>query len=359
MKRLGVRLALSHVLVVVVGAAVTFFLTRYLAPALYDQLQQRGPRPGQAQGMGFREQLVASVDTAVLIGALAGVVIAAALGLGIAMRFTRPIRALQHATRSLAAGDYGIDVPSAPTEELAALATDIRALGNSLASTEERRVRLLGDVAHELRTPLTVVGGYVEGIADGMVPADADHMALIGREVDRMRRLTEDLASLSRAQEAGLDLRLDRIDVGATTRNAAEALRGRATDAGVTLWVDCAEATALADPQRIGQVVTNLVTNALRAASRGGRVEVRCMPVGGEIRVTVTDDGVGLARDDLDRIFERFYRVDRRQGDQRGGGSGIGLTIARQIARAHSGDLTVASGGLGLGSTFTLTIPAV
>ncbi len=358
MRRLGVRLTLSHVAVVVVGAVITFFLTRTLAPALYDRMQQRGPRTGMGQGQSFREQLTESVDLAVLIGALVGVVVAAALGLAIALWFTRPIRALQGAARGLADGDYDVQVPATPTDELGALADDIRALGASLASTEERRVRLLGDVAHELRTPLTVIGGNVEGMSDGVIPADAEHLALIGREVTRMRRLTDDLASLSKAQEAGLDLRLDRIDVGATARNAAEALRTRATEAGADLVTDCDEAVAMADPQRIGQVVTNLVTNALRAVGPGGRVQVACSRMGSQVRVTVSDDGVGIARVDLERIFERFYRADQRQGDQRGGGSGIGLTIARQIARAHGGDLSADSPGPGLGSTFTLTLPA-
>lgn len=356
MRRLAVRLALSHVAVVAVGGLVTFLLSRALAPALYDRMQQRGPHPGQ--GQGFRQQIVDSMDLALLIGTAAGIVVAATLGLLVARRFMRPIRQLQDAARQMAAGRYEVTVPDASERELAALGADLRTLGESLASTESRRVRLLGDVAHELRTPLTVVGGYVEAMTDGVVPADAEHLGLIGREVERMRRLAEDLGALSKSQEAGTELRLARIDVGGAAAEAAERLRPQAVDAGIELTVECGEAWAEADAERIGQVVTNLVGNALRAVSRGGNVAVRCRAESGWVRVTVDDDGVGLAAEDLERVFERFYRVDRRQGDQRGGGSGIGLTIARQIARAHGGDLTAASPGLGRGAVFTLTLPA-
>ena len=356
MRSLAVRLALSHVAVVVIGALVTFLLSRALAPALYDRMQQRGPRPGQ--GQGFRQQIVETMDLALLIGAGAGVLVAATLGLLVARRFMRPIRQLKGAARQMAAGRYDVEVPEAPERELEELGADLRTLGESLASTEARRVRLLGDVAHELRTPLTVVGGYVEAMTDGMVPPDPEHLALIGREVERMRRLADDLGALSRSQEAGTELRLERMDVSGVVVEAAERLRPQAVDAGVTLTVDCAPAWAVVDGQRIGQVVTNLVGNALRAVSRGGSVAVKCRADADAVLVTVTDDGVGLAVEDLERVFERFYRVDRTLGDQRGGGSGIGLTIARQIARAHGGDLVAASAGPGRGATFTLTLPS-
>ncbi|MHA6523737.1 sensor histidine kinase [Tessaracoccus sp. G1721] len=355
MRSLAVRLALSHVAVVAIGALVTFLLSRALAPALYDRMQQRGPRPGQ--GQGFRQQIIDSMDLALLIGAVAGVLVAATLGLLVARRFMRPIRQLQEAARQMAAGRYDVEVPEAPELELNNLGADLRTLGESLASTEARRVRLLGDVAHELRTPLTVVGGYVEAMTDGVVPPDPEHLGLIGREVERMSRLADDLGALSRSQEGGTELRLERIDVAGVAREAAERLRPQALDAGISLTVECERVWAMADAQRIGQVVTNLVGNALRAVTRGGGVAVGCRTEGDVVRVTVTDDGVGLAAKDLERVFERFYRVDRTIGDQRGGGSGIGLTIARQIARAHGGDLVAASPGLGRGATFTLTLP--
>lgn len=355
MKRLAVRLALSHVAVVAIGALVTFLLSRALAPALYDRMQQRGPHGGQAES--FRQEIIESMDLALLIGTAAGVLVAATLGLVVARQFMRPIRDLQDAARQMAAGHYDVEVPAAAEQELNDLGADLQTLGESLASTEARRVQLLGDVAHELRTPLTVVGGYVEAMTDGMVPADADHLDLIGREVQRMRRLADDLGALSKSQEAGQEMRLTRIDVGAAVAEAAERLRPQAADAGVSLTVDCHPALADADPERIGQVVTNLVGNALRAVTRGGSVAVRCRADAGTVRISVDDDGVGLAPEDLERVFERFYRVDRRQADQRGGGSGIGLTIARQIARAHGGNLTASSPGLGRGATFSLTLP--
>ncbi len=354
MSRIATRLTLSHVLVVVVGALVTFLLTRALAPALYDRFE-RGPR--SMQGQNLRQQMIDAVDLALLIGAASGILVAALLGWLIADRFTRPIEDLQAAARAMAGGRYDVELPAPPERELAELAGDLRALGDSLASTEARRVQLLGDVAHELRTPLTIIGGYVEGMSDGVVATDPEHLSLIGREVERMRRLSDDLVALSRAQETGLNLRVEVVDVGAVTAETVERLRPQARDADVRLVVVQEPTLVDGDPGRIGQVVTNLVGNALKAVRRGGHIEVACRRLGDQAVVTVADDGEGLAPQDVERVFERFYRVERRQGDERGGGSGIGLTIARQIARAHGGDLVAASPGPQRGSTFTLSLP--
>lgn len=359
MRSLRARLTASHVAVVLVAAAITLLLTRAITPALYDRLD-RGPHRGPPTALGFRQQMLDAVDLALLIGAGVGVLTATILGSVVAWRFAGRIRSLQQAAREIAAGGYDTPVPRPPERELAALAADLDGLGASLGDTEARRVRLLGDVAHELRTPLTVVGGYVEGMIDGVVPTTPEQLALISREVERMRRLSDDLTALSKAQEpAGLELRRSRIDVSHVVEEAARRLAPQAADAGVTLSVEAREAWAEVDGERVAQIVTNLVGNALRAVNDGGRVEVLSRPVGDRVEVTVSDDGEGLAADDLERVFERFYRVHRRSGDERGGGSGIGLTIARQIARAHGGDLVARSPGPGLGATFTLLLPAL
>ncbi len=168
MRRLAVRLALSHVAVVAVGGLVTFLLSRALAPALYDRMQQRGPHPGQ--GQGFRRRIVDSMDLALLIGAGAGTWSPRRLG---SRRPTvrRPSASCRTRRARWRPGATTSRCPT-PERELEALGADLRTLGESLASTEARRVRLLGDVAHELRTPLTVVGGYVEAMTDGVVPPD-------------------------------------------------------------------------------------------------------------------------------------------------------------------------------------------
>lgn len=361
--RLVVRLVVSHLLVAAVGALATFAIVRAVAPPLFDRALRRGPGgPGPGSGrLLVQDQFTSAVDTSLLLGVGAGVAAAAILGAAAAYRLTRPLDALGEATRRMASGDYATDVPQPGTKELDDLADDIRGLGGSLAQTEARRIRLLGEVAHEMRTPLTVVDGYVEGIIDGVLPADDATLGLLSSEVRRLRRLADDLSSLSRAEEGRLALAVRPGDLGEVVRHAAERLRPQAEDGSVDLSIVVPSGPVVADldPDRVAQVVTNLVGNALRATGPGGGVSVEVdTPAADRARVRVSDTGEGLAPEDLERVFERFYRVPtRRRGDPGGTGSGIGLTISRRIAAAHGGTLTAASPGPGRGATFTLTLP--
>jgi histidine kinase len=239
---------------------------------------------------------------------------------------------------------------------MAALAADVNTLARGLAATEQRRTQLLGDVAHEMRTPLTVLDGYVEGIIDGVFHADASTLEALSLELRRLHRLADDLSTLSRAQEGRLAPALEPCDLAVLARSTAERLRPQFDDAHVAVDIHLPDAMPLvADPERVTQVLTNLLGNALVATSSGGRVRVEGHVDGARLRIEVVDSGVGLEVADQERIFERFYRAPNAL--RRSPGSGIGLTIAREIARAHHGSLVAQSDGPGRGSTFTLTLP--
>jgi signal transduction histidine kinase len=365
MNRLSVRLVVSHVLVALIGGLATFAVVRWLAPALFDESMRHVPvgggqgpgGMGGGQGMALRDQFAAAVNEALLIGSAVGIAAAAIFGVFAARRVIRSLSTVRVATRQLAAGRYDLPVPEPKEAELAELARDVNHLGAELAQTETRRVRLLGEVAHELRTPLTVIDGYVEAMIDGVLPTSPENLAQIGEETRRLRRLGEDLSALSKAEEGRLALQIVSADAGAVAQQAAERLRPQAEDAGVDLVVRPAVA-ALAvqcDPDRIAQVVTNLVGNALRATNSGGTIWVTARSEAGQALIEVADDGIGLAPPQLAKVFERFYRVSgARIGES---GSGIGLTISRGIARAHGGELSAASAGLGEGAKFTLSLP--
>jgi len=360
-KRLSVRLVLSHLLVAVCGALTTLIIVRQLAPALFDeslrraQGGQRGPGQG-APGVGLREQFATAVDQALVTGALAGTALATVLGMIAASRLIRPLGRLRKATRRIAEGHYDTVVAIPIEAELADLAIDVNSLGRTLAETEARRVRLLGEVAHEMRTPLTVIDGYVEGMLDGILPTSNGSLGQVGEESRKLRRLADDLSALSRAEEGRLGLAAARVDLRDAVSAAAERLRPQAQDAGLTLRVECGPSPLMvdADGDRISQVVTNLVGNAFRATPPGGTVTVRCASSGSRAEVAVSDTGVGLEAADLERVFERFYRVPGREHDA---GTGIGLTISRGIIRGHNGEITASSPGLGGGATFTAAIP--
>lgn len=364
MNRLVVRLIASHAVVAVLGAAATYVIVRLLAPNLFDQNMMHAGN-GQMMGQGFgqgptlRAEFVDAVDRALLVGTLVGAVAAALLGSAAAFGLVRPINRVRAATRMMARGSYAAAVPAPRERELADLVADVNTLGEALADTEARRVRLIGEVAHEMRTPLTVIDGYVEGMIDGVLPVTPEKLAEVSEEARRLRRLSEGLAALSRAEEQRVELDVRTADVGGIATAAAERLRPQADDAGVRLTVTPAGSPleAAVDPDRLGQVVTNLVGNALRATPAGGAVTVGCRREGGWALVEVADTGEGLREEDLERVFERFYRVPGGRRGEHDTGSGIGLTIARGIVRAHGGTLVAHSEGPDRGALFTVRLP--
>lgn len=374
MKRLSVRLFVSHLAVALVGGLVTFVLVRLLVPRLYDEavhgmgLGRGGPGGGAGgQGMGpggeLRELIATAVDQSLLIGVIAGAIAAMLIGLFASWRLLKPLREMQHATRQLAAGDYRLQVERPGTTELADLAEDVNALAGALASTDQRRVRLISDVAHEMRTPLTVIDGYVEGMIDGVFVAEPERLAQISTEVRRLRRLADDLSTLSRVEEGQLELDMAEVDLAEVVQRTVTRLEPQFGEAGVRLHTLMpGRFTVRADADRLGQVIANLLGNALRATRdrAGGEVLVgvaRKSESGRPVaRLTVTDNGVGLAGDEPTKIFERFYRAAPARDTE---GSGIGLTIARDIVRAHGGELAANSPGPGRGATLTLTMPLV
>lgn len=363
MNRLVVRLVLSHLLVALLAAAATFLVVRLLAPALFDESIRMSPMGQGPGGMGgqagvLRQQFGDAVDRALLVGAGVGVGAAAGFGAIAAYRLLAPLQAVRAATRDIAAGRYDSSVPPPRDRELAELADDINRLGRALDETETRRVRLLGEVAHEMRTPLTVIDGYVEGMIDGILPTSATELGLLSDEVRRLRRLAEDLSMLSRTDEGRLDLVVARVDLAQLAGRTVDRMRPQAQDAGLTLTVEAdAALPVLADADRLAQVLTNLVGNAVRATGPGGSIDVGCRALAGEALVAVVDTGEGLDPVELERVFERFYRAPGRRTVGHDRGSGIGLTIARGIARAHGGDVTATSPGPGRGATFTLRVP--
>ena len=361
--RLPLRLFLSYAVVVLIGAVVAYLTVRLLAPALFDH--QVGMMNGIGMGMdmgaatqsGVQDAFLSALDTALIVGVAASVAAAAAAAWFVTRRLLRPLDAVRSATRQIAGGRYEVSVPLPSEPELAALAVDVNTLAATLAGTETRRTRLLGDVAHELRTPLTSLDGYVEGLIDGVFAPEPEILASLSEELRRLHRLADDLSSLSRAQEQGLDLHPVDADLADLARRAATRLAPQFQDAQVTLIVnaDCVLPVQV-DPDRITQVLTNLLGNALLATPAGGTVTVTARPTARGGAVEVTDTGVGLSEPDLERVFERFYRVPGQT--RRSSGSGIGLTIARGIARGHGGDVTAASAGAGQGASFTLMLPS-
>jgi signal transduction histidine kinase len=352
LRRLDVRLFASYALVALVVAASLVLTVRFVAPARFDDETSGGGDSGE------HSTFVDVLDVSLLIALGASVATAAVASALVARRIVRPVRRVRDATRRLADGHYDERIAEPGELELAELAHDVNELALRLEDTERRRARLVSEVAHEMRTPLTMIEGYVEGMLDHVFEPSEEVLVAVGEEAARLQRLASDLAQLSRAEEGAVELHRRVVDLHDLVVACAERLQPQFDQKDVALAVQPASSAPVdVDPERMTQVLTNLLGNALTYTGPGGRVEVAMRPGGETAAVAVTDTGIGLSADDLPRVFDRFYRVP---GPARpAGGSGIGLTIARGIARAHGGDIEASSPGSGRGSTFTLTLPLV
>ncbi len=297
-----------------------------------------------------------------LLRAIAGAAGLAALlalltGLAVARRITRPVTRLIAMTRAMAAGDRAARVGEIrATGELRELAAAFDQMAGTLDRQEQIRRNLVADVAHELRTPIAVLQAGHEALLDGVAEPTPSELGSLRDEVLRLARMVGDLQTLAAADAAAVNLARRPCDLADLAAAAADSLTRRFEAAGLTLDRQLAASPVLADPHWLHQVITNLLSNALKFTPAAGRVTISTARAGTEAVLRVTDTGTGIPADDLPRIFDRFWRG--RQAAQVSG-SGIGLAIAAELARAHGGRLTAASEpeGPGRGTQMTLTLP--
>jgi signal transduction histidine kinase len=269
-------------------------------------------------------------------------------------RMARPVGEVMEAAERVSGGNYDARVEERGPREIRRLVRSFNAMTEQLRSAEEQRRNLLADLAHELRTPLSVIRGQVEGVLDGLYPADRSHLAPVVEEAAVMSRLLDDLQTLSTAEAGALRLRKERMDPGDVVADAVAAFGARARSAGVTLKQRVAEnlTGVEVDPVRIGEVLANLLMNAVRHTPSGGAVVVAAQPAGDErVAFSVEDSGLGIDPQVLPQVFDRFVK----SGDSRG--AGLGLAIAKSLVEAHGGTI-VAESSPGAGATVTFTLPA-
>ena len=367
---LGWKLFAAFASVIAVGVATLWLAVGFTAPGFFEQqmagmMQSSGDMMGGSGGMGtpamdaalavaFRD----AVTQALLVATAAAALAAAAASLLVTGRIVAPLRRLASASRRLADGHYAERVPVPSNDELGDLARSFNAMADALEATERRRRELIGDVAHELRTPIATLEGYLEGLLDGVVEPGAPTWARLHGEAGRLRRLVDDLQELSRAEARQIPLVLLPTDPVEIARVAVDRLSASFAEKGLELRSDVPARLprVKADLDRAIQVLSNLLSNALRYTPVPGHVELSVKPVGGAVEFSVCDSGVGIAAEDLSHLFERFYRVDKSRSRALGG-SGIGLTIAKALAEGMGGQIRAASAGPGQGSTFTFALP--
>ncbi len=355
------KLLLSYLLIIVV-AFVVLIGTAYFHTGTAIQHHIADMEAALHAGPEHATDLTASfheaINEVILVGALAGVAAAVVVSAITTGRIVGPLRAMMQASRRIAAGDYHHRVRLASQDELGELAASYNRMAEALEQTEQRRLALIGNVAHELRTPLTSIRGVMEGMVDGVIEPEPAALLDVQREVARLQRLVADLEELSRAEAGQIPLQRQPVAPAELIGAAAARLQPQFDDKGVELTLDLPDGLPVinVDAERITQVLLNLLGNALQYTPSGGRVSVQAGAQRDAVLVVVRDDGIGVAESDLPHIFERFYRVDKSRS-RAGGGSGIGLTIARHLVEAHGGRIWAESPGLGQGSAFFFTLP--
>lgn len=267
-------------------------------------------------------------------------------------RFAAPLGDLIDAAESVEAGNYGVRVRARGPRELRSLATAFNSMSGRLESSERERRRLLADVTHELRTPLTIMQGNLEALLDGVYPADAEHMQPILEETRVLSRLVDDLRTLSLAEAGALTLHREPTDVSQLLTDSVASFRAQSDGAGVSLVtaIDDSLPQADVDPVRMREVLSNLLSNALRYTPRGGSVRIGASTSDGRVRVSVRDTGPGITPDALPHVFDRFYKSDESRG------AGLGLAIAKSLVVAHGGEIEATS-TLGQGTEMRFTLP--
>jgi signal transduction histidine kinase len=373
---LGVKLFVSYLVVLLVGILVLVLVAQVSLPGAYgrhfgqmiDTMNGNGMVDGgTGMGHGFTtgdgQELYAnfrvSFFEALAWATLVALSVAGVVSMFIGRQLIAPLKALTTASQRISEGRYNERVSEGGKDELGQLATSFNAMAEKLQDVETIRRRLIGDVAHELRTPLTVIKGSMEGLIDGVLPATSQTFVQISKEAERLNRLVDDLQELSRVESGAVSLNISPGSIHELVRVAYKRLSGSYHKKGIGITIDlpskCPD--VMADTDRIIQVLTNLLGNALEYTPAGGNVTVAAELTDTELIVHIIDNGIGIAPEHLAHIFDRFYRVDGSRSRQNGGGSGIGLTISKALIEAHGGRLWAESQGQGQGSTFSFSLP--
>jgi signal transduction histidine kinase len=299
-----------------------------------------------------------TINQVILISALVAMVVALLLGVALARTLTRPLRELTGATQALAKGELGTQVSIRSNDELGRLAESFNQMSADLASATQARRQMTADIAHDLRSPLSVILGYTEALADGKLPGTPEVFEVIYNEAGHLQRLIDDLRTLSLADAGELALYPQEVQPAALLENAAAAYRQLCDQRGIHLQVEIQPGThpaVFVDPQRMAQVLGNLLSNALRYTSPDGNILLKAQSTEKTIELHVEDDGPGIAPEDQPFVFDRFYRSQKSRPHN--GETGLGLAIARSLIEAQGGSIRLDSSP-DQGAHFIISLPS-
>jgi len=367
-QRFGLKLFTTYLAVIFFGIIILAASSKLVIPLAFENHMSHMMEEsmmglmGGHMGADLYESFSHAFNEALTRAAIGAIFAAIGMSVLVTRRVIAPIREMKYASREIADGQYEqrVKVKSLPgdEDELDQLAISFNQMAEKLAQTENMRRKLIGDITHELRTPLTAIQGSLEGLMDGVLSPTDETFQLIHHEADRLKRLVDDLQELSRVEAHEFQLDLQPVSPSELVTSIIRRLSLQFKEKGVLLETDLSPDVPdiVIDEVRIEQVLLNLVGNALQYTPEGGKVCISTRYQDGEVTFMVSDTGIGIPSEHLPLVFTRFYRVDKSRS-RIGGGSGIGLTIAKHLVEAHGGRITAASAGENLGSEFSFSIP--
>ncbi|OLV17284.1 Osmosensitive K+ channel histidine kinase KdpD [Deinococcus marmoris] len=353
---------LSYLLVIVLSAVTMILIAEWSAPLFYQthikqMMQMFGIRDIPEMRRQLSDGFTGAFGSALFVASVATLMLSLAVSAFVSRQILRSVQRLSHASTRIAAGHYAERLPEMGRDELGELTSSFNRMAQALEATEERRRELIGTVAHELRTPLTGMRGLTEGLLDGVFSIEEAAPDIL-REIRRLERLTQDLSLVTQAEAGMMSVVNQPVILGEITRAALAQFERPFALKDLDLKLDVQQETAvLADPDRLMQVLVNLLSNALRHTTGGGvTVQVSRLPTCGQ--VTVTDTGEGIREQDLPHVFERFYRSDqsRARDAEENVGVGVGLTVSQHLVQAMGGRVSLSS-QVGVGTTVTVELP--
>ena len=371
-RHLSVKLFISYLVVILIGSAIQVIAVEMVIPDAFQRhmIGMQGQGMGAMMGAGAQNRLSllssfrSGVNEALAVAAGAALLAAVGVSLWMSRRVVAPVQTLTQASLRIADGHYDQRVGQLggtpeTADELGQLAHAFDQMAERLEHTEQMRSQLIGDVSHELRTPLTVIKGTMEALQDGVLPATSTTFMQVEQEAERLQRLVNDLQELSRVEAGAYTLERNLLSVETLVQAAVQRMEQPYHENQIALTAQVAPnlPAITGDQDRLLQVLLNLLSNARQYTPAGGAVQLQAEVRGGEVVISVHDNGVGIPAEHLGHLFTRFYRVDKSRSRQAGGGSGIGLTIARHLVEAHEGRLWAESPGTGQGSTFAFALP--
>ena len=370
---LGAKLFLSYLIVILVGVIALATTVEFTAPTAFDRhlaaMSSMMSNMMQETTISLEQDLFenyrAAVTESITLAAAIAAAVAVIVSIMISRQVVAPVRKMMTVSQRIAEGRYDERVPvrgdllNRDQDELSLLALSFNQMASSLEQTEEIRRMMIGDVAHELRTPLTSIKGTMEALIDEVIPPEKETFHQIHTEADRLQNLVNDLQELSRVEAGAYELDIQPISVSDLLNTNIPKLALQYDEKKVTLLINqkSNQLIVRADPDRTGQIIINLLGNALQYTPEGGHVSLAAEERENEILFSVTDDGIGFTAEHKLHLFKRFYRVDKSRS-RTGGGSGIGLTISQYLVEAQGGHIWAESPGLGKGSTFFFTLPS-